>query len=91
MILVDTMPKVRLFQRLLVALASIFSSVPPVKTLNPVSSDNIPKRKIATPAEITLKSGLTQNPQLRVIKIEGSSIFRSILNGIKTGVLVIKQ
>jgi hypothetical protein len=59
---VETTPKPRLFQVLLVVFCRIFSSKPPVKALKPSSRNSIPKRKIATPAEISLKFGLTQNP-----------------------------
>jgi len=58
----DTTPKPRLFHKEPVVLRRIFSRVPPEHALNPCSSDNMPNKKITTPAEICLKSGLIQNP-----------------------------
>jgi hypothetical protein len=78
MIAVLTKPKLMLFQSLLVEAVRIFSSTPPEKALKPSSSASIPKRKMATPAEISLKSGLIQNPYAKKINITGSSIFRNI-------------
>jgi len=56
------MPKLRLFQYLSVVLRRMDSSVPPVKALNPSSIESLPNKKMATPAEIPLKSGLIQKP-----------------------------
>lgn len=58
---VATTPKVKLFQSRSVVRCRMRSSVPPVKALKPCSSALMPNRKIATPAAISLKSGLTQN------------------------------
>ncbi len=55
-------PKLRLFHSLSVVLRSRFSSTPPVNALKPSSRLSMPNRKIATPAEISLKSGLIQKP-----------------------------
>jgi len=59
---VVTTPKLRLFHSRSVVRRRSFSSTPPVKARNPSSRESMPKRKIATPAEISLKWGLTQNP-----------------------------
>ena len=60
--MVETMPNSRLFQVLDVVRLSTRSSVPPVKAWKPCSSASMPKRKMATPAEITFRSGLIQKP-----------------------------
>ncbi len=62
MIVVETIPKSILFQVLSVVFCSSFSNTPPVKALNPSSRKSIPNKNIETPAAISLKSGLTQNP-----------------------------
>ena len=59
---VETTPKQILFQSLSVVLRRSFSSTPPVNILNPSSIASMPNIKIATPAEISRNSGLTQNP-----------------------------
>jgi len=59
---VETTPKDMLFHSLFVVRRRIFSNTPPVKTLKPSSRNSIPKRKMATPAAISLKSGLSQKP-----------------------------
>ena len=62
MIVVDTTPKSRLFQVLSVVFCSSLSRTPPVNALKPSSRNSMPIRNIDTPAAISLKSGLTQNP-----------------------------
>jgi hypothetical protein len=79
-IAVLTNPKLMLFQSLLVETWRIFSSTPPEKALNPSSNANIPNRNMATPAEISLKSGLIQNPYAKNINIIGSNIFLNIIS-----------
>ena len=59
---VVTMPKLRLFHSRSVVRRSRLSSTPPVKALKPSSRHSMPNRKMATPAAISLKSGLTQKP-----------------------------
>ena len=59
---VASRPKPRLFHSRSVVRRSRDSSVPPVKALKPSSSDSMPNRKIATPAAMVLKSGLSQKP-----------------------------
>jgi hypothetical protein len=66
---VETIPKLRLFQSLLVVFRSSLSNTPPVNARKPSSSESIPKRKIETPAAISLKSGLSQKPKARTDKI----------------------
>jgi hypothetical protein len=59
---VETIPKDRLFQVVSVVFLSNPSSTPPLKVLKPSSRESIPSRKIATPAVMVLRSGLSQNP-----------------------------
>lgn len=57
-----TIPNSTLFPVDDVVRRSIRSRVPPVKARKPSSSDNMPNRKLATPAAIILTLGLTQKP-----------------------------
>ena len=59
MMLVVTMPKPRLRHRPSVVRRRSRSSTPPVKILKPSSMARTPNRKMATPAAICLKCGLT--------------------------------
>ena len=60
--LVLTTPKANDFHVVSVVLRNNFSSKPPVKALNPSSSESMPNKNIATPAEISLKFVLSQKP-----------------------------
>ena len=74
MIAVDMKPKAWLFHTLSVQELSSRSRTPPVKALKPCSNAIMPNRKIATPAAISLNSGLTQNPQASTASMTGSAI-----------------
>ena len=60
---VATSPKERLLGRLLVDRLRSLSRIPPVNAVNPSSRNKIPKRKMAMPAAMTLKSALIHIPQ----------------------------
>ena len=60
MMVVLTTPNAMLFLCVSVKRRRSSSSVPPVKALNPSSSDNMPNIKSDSPAAIVLKSGLIQ-------------------------------
>ena len=62
MMVVVTTPNEIAFQNRSVVRLRIFSSSPPVNALDPSSRNSMLKRKIATPAAISLNSGLSQNP-----------------------------
>ena len=72
---VTTKPKLILLYSLFVDFCKILSNVPPEKILKPSSRVNIPNKKMATPADISLKSGLIHKPQDRIINIKGNKIF----------------
>jgi len=78
MIVVETAPNSKLFQVLSVVLCSSFSKTPPVNALNPSSRNSMPNRNMETPAAISLKSGLTQNPYASISMMVGRIIFLSI-------------
>ena len=54
---------------------STLFKTPPEKLLKPCSSESIPKRKIAIPAEISLKLGLIQKPYPRAMIVSGKRMF----------------
>jgi hypothetical protein len=62
MMVVAITPNDRLFQVASVVRCRKFASKPPLNDLNPFSRDSMPRRNIATPAAMVLKSGLIQKP-----------------------------
>jgi len=67
-------PKRILLYILLVLFWRIFSSTPQVNALKPCCRNNIPNKNMATPAAISLKFGLIQNPYVRINNIVGRNI-----------------